>query len=144
MTPSAQMTIREALLQNRVRIQHKLGQLGPDDTASRVLVREGHQAELSNIAAALDELRQEERRSAAVHAVIDDAIGWPGRGVPQSLTCSEAAHIAEMLAAYGRSVSASVFLDAHAEGDDEGDAHYARYLEHHAKYLARKAGSSAD
>jgi hypothetical protein len=42
----------------------------------------------------------------------------------QSLTCGEVEAVALVLARAGRHETARGILDAHAEGDDIGDAHY--------------------
>jgi len=42
------------------------------------------------------------------------------------LSCGEVEALAGMLRAIGEPASADMWIEAHAEGDDEGDAHYRR------------------
>ncbi|MDH2425766.1 hypothetical protein [Sphaerisporangium sp. TRM90804] len=44
--------------------------------------------------------------------------------VAQSLTCSEVDALADLLTALGRPDLAAEWVDAHADQDDQGDAHY--------------------
>jgi hypothetical protein len=44
--------------------------------------------------------------------------------IATKLTCWETGALADLLTALGRPDHAAVWLDAHADGDDEGDAHY--------------------
>ena len=41
-----------------------------------------------------------------------------------TLSCGEVEALAEMLRAIGEPASADMWIEAHAAGDDEGDAHY--------------------
>lgn len=135
MTPSTTDTIREALWANRKLHRRALDRLD-GKTAATSSAKERHQAALDDIAAALDEVNLEAKRSAAVHDVIEYAVGWPGFGVVENLTCPEAMAFADMLTAYGRSASADALIEAHAWSDeDPEDEHHDRYL-----ILNKKAG----
>lgn len=70
-----------------------------------------------------DALRRDALFVAAAQAVVDlDPGCWYDQAT--AFTCTEADALADLLRAAGHTNTAAVFIEAHAEGDDEGDDHY--------------------
>jgi len=53
----------------------------------------------------------------------DGLVEGPFDDTAQSLTCTEAESVAELLRVFGRTEAADLFIEAHARGDEEGDSH---------------------
>lgn len=65
-----------------------------------------------------------DRIVAAAMNLADKFYGYASYDLATSLTCDETDALAELFEACH--LDPSEFLDAHAAGDDEGDAHYGR------------------
>lgn len=58
------------------------------------------------------------------HAFTDAFDGYCAYDVGTALNCGEADALADLLAALGAPNLADTWIDAHAQGDDEGDSHF--------------------
>lgn len=88
-------------------------------TKATAHAEEDHRNSISDLRAALDDLEAEEHRVDAVAELVKLLSSWTVDGPQGHFTCWEAEVFANVLRRYGHSTGAAVFLEGHAEADDD-------------------------
>lgn len=133
MTPATLDVIRLALVHDIHRHQKALDNLS-GRTQATAKAGQDHRNAISDLQAAVADLDLEDTRMEAVGAMVAMLADWATHGPQVHFTCLESDLFAAVLSAYGRSTSAAVFRDRHAEADgDPSD------VDHHDRRLLTRS-----